>query len=136
MKKRFKTGDKKIYKKEIVTSDQAIFHGELLHQVCSTFALARDFEWTSRLFFLEMKEEDEEGERDGAQGPGAIALDHPPVEARVARPVVREEHCEGDRDREPEKQVGWKALRPGGPEREPLSLLGVVGHREAGDGRS
>lgn len=61
MKKRFKTGDKKIYKKEIVTSDQAIFHGELLHQVCSTFALARDFEWTSRLFFLEMKEEDEEG---------------------------------------------------------------------------
>ena len=44
-----------------MSSDQAIFHGEILHQVCSTFALARDFEWSSRLFFLEMKEEDEEG---------------------------------------------------------------------------
>jgi fluoroacetyl-CoA thioesterase len=41
--------------------DQAIFHGDLVHPVCSTFALARDFEWSSRLFFLEMKEEDEEG---------------------------------------------------------------------------
>ena len=61
MKKLFKTGDKKIYRREIVSSDQAIFHGEILHQVCSTFALARDFEWSSRLFFLEMKEEDEEG---------------------------------------------------------------------------
>jgi predicted thioesterase len=29
--------------------------------VCSTFSLARDFEWSSRLFFIDMKEEDEEG---------------------------------------------------------------------------
>ena len=42
-------------------SDCAIFNGELLHRVCSTFALARDFEWSSRLFFLEMREHDEEG---------------------------------------------------------------------------
>lgn len=41
--------------------DQAIFHGEILHQVCSTFALARDMEWSSRLFFIEMKDDDEEG---------------------------------------------------------------------------
>lgn len=41
--------------------DQAIFHGEVLHKVCATFALARDMEWSSRLFFIEMKEEDEEG---------------------------------------------------------------------------
>ena len=41
--------------------DSAIFNEELLHRVCSTFALARDFEWSSRLFFLEMKDDDEEG---------------------------------------------------------------------------
>lgn len=42
-------------------ADQAIFHETLLHAVCSTFALARDIEWSSRLFFIEMKEDDEEG---------------------------------------------------------------------------
>jgi predicted thioesterase len=41
--------------------DVAAFHGEIVHDVCSTFALARDFEWSSRLFFIEMKEDDEEG---------------------------------------------------------------------------
>lgn len=41
--------------------DQVIFHGEVLHGVCSTFALGRDMEWSSRLFFIEMKEDDEEG---------------------------------------------------------------------------
>ena len=61
MKNAFKTGDQKIYKKIVMPEDQAIFQGELLHPVCSTFALARDFEWSSRLFFLEMKEMDEEG---------------------------------------------------------------------------
>ena len=45
----------------VLESDCAIFNGELLHRVCATFALARDFEWSSRLFFLEMKEADEEG---------------------------------------------------------------------------
>lgn len=54
-------GDQKTFKKIIQESDQAIFNGELVHPVCSTFALARDFEWSSRLFFLEMKEENEEG---------------------------------------------------------------------------
>jgi len=45
----------------VLESDCAIFNDELLHRVCSTFALARDFEWSSRLFFLEMKDDDEEG---------------------------------------------------------------------------
>jgi fluoroacetyl-CoA thioesterase len=57
----FKLGDKKIYKKVVVDADVATFHGEVLHEVCSTFSLARDFEWSSRLFFIEMKEDDEEG---------------------------------------------------------------------------
>lgn len=57
----FIIGDKKIFKKTITADDLAIFHGELLHDVYSTFALARDFEWSSRLFFIDMKESDEEG---------------------------------------------------------------------------
>jgi fluoroacetyl-CoA thioesterase len=61
MKNIFRKGDTKVYKRKILSADQAIFHGELLHPVCSTFALARDFEWSSRLFFLEMKDSDEEG---------------------------------------------------------------------------
>ena len=61
MKNIFKPGDQKSFKRTVAESDCAIFNGELLHRVCSTFALARDFEWSSRLFFLEMKEEDEEG---------------------------------------------------------------------------
>ncbi len=54
-------GDTRIYKRTIIEEDQAIFNGEVVHGVCSTFALARDMEWSSRLFFIEMKEEDEEG---------------------------------------------------------------------------
>lgn len=61
MKAIFNPGDQKMYRKVVAPEDQAAFHGEVLHAVCSTFALARDFEWSSRLFFLEMKEEDEEG---------------------------------------------------------------------------
>lgn len=61
MKRIFSIGDKKVYRKTISQQDLAAFHGELLHAVYATFALARDFEWSSRLFFVEMKEEDEEG---------------------------------------------------------------------------
>jgi fluoroacetyl-CoA thioesterase len=61
MKLIFKPGDKKVYHKRVTEQDVAAFHGEVLHPVYSTFALARDFEWTSRLFFLEMKEPHEEG---------------------------------------------------------------------------
>jgi len=61
MKLIFKPGDKKQYLKKVGEADLATFHGEVLHPVYSTFALARDFEWSSRLFFLEMKDEDEEG---------------------------------------------------------------------------
>jgi predicted thioesterase len=61
MKAPFGIGDKKIYRKVVTKDDQATFHGSTLHAVCSTFALARDMEWSSRLFFIEMKEDDEEG---------------------------------------------------------------------------
>jgi fluoroacetyl-CoA thioesterase len=61
MKLIFKPGDQKVYRKKVESTDVAAFHGEVLHRVYSTFALARDFEWSSRLFFLEMKDADEEG---------------------------------------------------------------------------
>jgi predicted thioesterase len=45
----------------VTSSDFARFETGEVHQVYSTFALARDAEWSGRLFVLEMKEIDEEG---------------------------------------------------------------------------
>ena len=61
MKNIFNTGDQKTYVKTVSEEDLAGFHGKLVHQVYATFAIARDFEWSSRLFFIDMMEEDEEG---------------------------------------------------------------------------
>ncbi|HRJ28216.1 MAG TPA: hypothetical protein PLV21_15780 [Cyclobacteriaceae bacterium] len=61
MKEIFKPGDIKTYTHTVTTKDVAAFHGEVVHQVCSTFALARDIEWTTRQFVLEMRDADEEG---------------------------------------------------------------------------
>jgi len=61
MKNNFKPGDQQSYVYTIKDSDAASFHGETVHKVCSTFSLAREIEWCSRLFVLEMKEENEEG---------------------------------------------------------------------------
>ena len=41
--------------------DLAAFHGEPVHEVCSTFALGREAEWACRQFVLAMREEHEEG---------------------------------------------------------------------------
>ncbi len=61
MKAIFKPGDEKQYRKVVTPEDVAAFHGKMVHPVCSTFALARDIEWTTRLFVLEMRDDDEEG---------------------------------------------------------------------------
>ena len=61
MKNIFQIGDKKVYKKVVNASDIAQFDAGKVHDVCSTFSLAQAAEWSSRLFVLEMKEEDEEG---------------------------------------------------------------------------
>jgi predicted thioesterase len=61
MKEMFKAGDMKEYTTVVKPQDVARFHGSVVHEVCSTFALARDIEWTTRLFAIDMKEEDEEG---------------------------------------------------------------------------
>ena len=54
----------------VQSQDVAAFHGEVVHPVCSTFVLAREIEWTTRLFVLQMKEDDEEG--IGTQ----VSIDH------------------------------------------------------------
>jgi fluoroacetyl-CoA thioesterase len=61
MKLIFKPGDKKQYQRIVGQQDVAAFHGEVVHPVCSTFSLARDVEWTTRQFVLEMRDMDEEG---------------------------------------------------------------------------
>jgi fluoroacetyl-CoA thioesterase len=61
MKKIFKPGDKKEFCRMINATDLATFNDETVHPVYATFSLARDAEWTSRQFVLDMKEPDEEG---------------------------------------------------------------------------
>lgn len=61
MKQLFKYGDTKEFYKVVSKKDTAKFNGVEVHPYYSTFALARDAEWSSRLFVLDMKEVDEEG---------------------------------------------------------------------------
>lgn len=61
MKNIFKTGDKKQLSYRVKQSDVAAFQGEVVHSVCSTFTLAREVEWATRQFVLEMREAHEEG---------------------------------------------------------------------------
>lgn len=61
MKTVFKSGDKKYHTKVVAGKDLASFGSGDVHPVCSTFAIAREMEWASRLFVLEMLEIDEEG---------------------------------------------------------------------------
>ncbi|HEY9008869.1 MAG TPA: hypothetical protein VIM75_22190 [Ohtaekwangia sp.] len=51
----------KQYHYTVKPEDVAAFHGETVHPVCSTYVLAREIEWATRLFVLEMKDDDEEG---------------------------------------------------------------------------
>ena len=61
MKNIFKQGDRKQTRYIVKESDVAAFNGEIVHRVCSTFTLAREIEWATRQFVLEMREDDEEG---------------------------------------------------------------------------
>ena len=57
----FQEGDSKTFTHLVTEPDIARFESGTVHEVYSTFALARDAEWSGRLFVLEMKEEHEEG---------------------------------------------------------------------------
>ena len=61
MKAGFQPGDIRRHSYEITETDFATFQSGTVHEVCSTFALAREMEWSSRLFVLDMKEPHEEG---------------------------------------------------------------------------
>lgn len=61
MKTSFKPGDSKLHTYRVTRTDFASFETGMVHEVCSTFALGREMEWSSRLFVLEMTEADEEG---------------------------------------------------------------------------
>lgn len=61
MKNPFQIGDKKHFRKRVLPEETARFDSGEVHPFYGTFALARDAEWSSRLFVLDMKEEDEEG---------------------------------------------------------------------------
>jgi predicted thioesterase len=57
----FQKGDIKIYSKIVQAHEKAAFDSGVVHDVYSTFYLAKDAEWSTRLFVLEMKEPGEEG---------------------------------------------------------------------------
>lgn len=57
----FHAGDTRTFTRVVRTEDIAQFDSGTVHPVYATFALARDAEWSGRLFVLEMKEADEEG---------------------------------------------------------------------------
>ena len=61
MKQVFKVGDAKEFVTTVKKDDIAAFESGTVHAVYSTFALARDAEWSGRLFVLEMKDANEEG---------------------------------------------------------------------------
>ena len=58
---RFKEGDEKTHSFVVGREDFARFDSGLVHELCSTFKLAREMEWAARLFVLDIKEEEEEG---------------------------------------------------------------------------
>lgn len=61
MVSKFTTGDKKYFEKLVRVEDTASFESGTVHELYATFALTRDAEWSSRLFVLEMKSDNEEG---------------------------------------------------------------------------
>ena len=58
---KFKIGDKRTFIHKVQNEDIAAFESGMVHPVCSTFSLAKYIEWTSRLFVIDAKAEDEEG---------------------------------------------------------------------------
>ncbi len=61
MKSCWTNGDQLHHRIVVTQNDLAVFETGAVHELYSTFALARDAEWSGRLFVLDMKEDDEEG---------------------------------------------------------------------------
>ena len=54
-------GDKQTHSFSVTNEHFPEFQGKVVHKVCSTYVLAREIEWSTRQFVLEMLQEDEEG---------------------------------------------------------------------------
>jgi predicted thioesterase len=54
-------GDKRIHSFRVNKDHFPSFEGNIVHEVCSTYVLAREIEWSTRLFVIDMLEESEEG---------------------------------------------------------------------------
>jgi predicted thioesterase len=61
MKNSCAVGDTRCFERVVTEADLARFEAGLVHPLYSTFALARDAEWTCRLFVLDLLEPGEEG---------------------------------------------------------------------------
>jgi fluoroacetyl-CoA thioesterase len=61
MKNVVKPGDRKKIVKKVQIEDLAAFQGTVVHPVYATFSLARDVEWTTRQFIIDMCDDTEEG---------------------------------------------------------------------------
>lgn len=61
MKDIFRKGDEKSHSFKVKARDVAHFEQQAVHDVCATFTLAREIEWATRLFVLDMLEAGEEG---------------------------------------------------------------------------
>ncbi|MFY8033293.1 MAG: thioesterase family protein [Flexibacteraceae bacterium] len=70
----------------VTAADFAIFNSTIIHKVCSTYALTREFEWAGRLVLLPLLQESEEG--IGAQM--SLSLLH-----FLVKVVVKQESEEG-----------------------------------------
>lgn len=92
MRNPFQPGDLQTFERRVREQDLARFEAEgLVHPVYSSFALARDAEWTCRQFVLAMKEAGEEGVGS------ALSLRHvsPAPLGALVRIVARLEAVEG-----------------------------------------
>lgn len=54
-------GDTKYHSFSVSNEHFPAFEGSEVHEVCSTYVLAREVEWTTRMFVIPMLEENEEG---------------------------------------------------------------------------
>jgi predicted thioesterase len=61
MKHIFKPDDIKTHNFRVEENDIVQFEQQFVHNVCATFTLAREIEWCTRLFVLDMLEKHEEG---------------------------------------------------------------------------
>jgi len=80
MKGGFKKGDVKQHYFSVKEEDTASFFGKKVHPVCATFALAREIEWSTRKFVIDMVDADEEGV-------GTLLMIHHEAPAKVGEEI-------------------------------------------------